>query len=173
MGYRELFGIVNQDIRSMIEMKKARGGNVMNKIKPVQVSCLLLFLVTLILFNTGTSAEETIQQAVEMEMPLLRGDLWINMDAESKVAFVWGAGHIVTIEEVVMQKYPELQRDSFVMKVVEATTNSPMKMNEVVAEVDKYYQANPDKLDTPVMRVIWDQLIKPKIKTGIAGKPIN
>ncbi len=95
------------------------------------------------------------------------------MDAESKVAFVWGAGHIMTIEEVVMQKYPELQRDSFMMKVIEATTNSPMKMNEVVAEVDKYYQANSDKLDMPGMRVIWDQLIKPKIKTGIAGKTIN
>ncbi len=44
MGYRELFGIVNQNIRSMIEMKKARGGNVMNKIKAVQVSRLVLFL---------------------------------------------------------------------------------------------------------------------------------
>jgi hypothetical protein len=117
--------------------------------------------------------EETIQQAVEREMPLLKGDMWIKMDQDSKVAFVWGAGHVVTIEEVVMQKYPELKRDGFVMKVVEATTNSPMKMNDVVAVVDKFYQTNPDKLDVPVMRVIWDTVIKPNIKMGIAGRPIN
>ncbi|HWP93708.1 MAG TPA: hypothetical protein VNN20_16075 [Thermodesulfobacteriota bacterium] len=139
--------------------------------KVLQISCLVLVL----LLSLGSKAfsEETIQQAVEREMPLLRGDMWIKMDPDSKVAFIWGAGHVVTIEEVIMQKYPELKRDSFVMKVVEASTNSPMKMNDIVTVVDTYYQANPDKLDTPVMRVIWDAVIKPNIKTGIAGKPIN
>ncbi|MGH7806719.1 MAG: hypothetical protein ACRENT_01345 [Thermodesulfobacteriota bacterium] len=143
----------------------------MKRCKVVRVSSLVFILFLSLGFKA--LSEETIQQAVEREMPLLRGDMWIKMDQDSKVAFVWGAGHVVTIEEVIMQKYPELKRDSFVMKVVEATTNSPMKMNDVVAEVDKYYQANPDKLDTPVMRVIWDTVIKPNIKTGIAGKPIN
>lgn len=143
----------------------------MKRCQVVRVSSLVFILFLSLGFKA--LSEETIQQAVEREMPLLRGDMWIKMDQDSKVAFVWGAGHVVTIEEVIMQKYPELKRDSFVMKVVEATTNSPMKMNDVVAEVDKYYQANPDKLDTPVMRVIWDTVIKPNIKTGIAGKPIN
>jgi hypothetical protein len=143
----------------------------MKRCKVVRVSSLVFILFLSLGFKA--LSEETIQQAVEREMPLLRGDMWIKMDPDSKVAFVWGAGHIITIEEVIMQKYPELQRDSFVMKVVEARTNSPMKMNDVVAVVDKFYLENPDKLDTPVMGVIWDQLIKPKIKTGIAGKPIN
>ena len=143
----------------------------MKRCKVVRVSSLVFILFLSLGFKA--LSEETIQQAVEREIPLLRGDMWIKMDQDSKVAFVWGAGHVVTFEEVIMQKYPELKRDSFVMKVVEATTNSPMKMNDVVAEVDKYYQANPDKLDTPVMRVIWDTVIKPNIKTGIAGKPIN
>ena len=139
--------------------------------KVLQISCLVFVLLVSLGFKA--SSEETIQQAVEREMPLLRGDMWIKMDPDSKVAFIWGAGDIVTIEEVIMQKYPELKRDSFVMKVVEASTNSPMKMNDIVTVVDTYYQANPDKLDTPVMRVIWDTVIKPNIKSGIAGKPIN
>jgi hypothetical protein len=50
-----------------------------------------------------------------------------------------GAGHVVTIKEVVIQKYPELKRDGFVIKVVEVTTNNPMKMNDVVAVVDKFF----------------------------------
>jgi hypothetical protein len=143
----------------------------MKKYKVLPV--LSLVFILLLPFGFKAFSEETIQQAIEKEMPLLRGDMWIKMDPDSKVAFVWGAGHVVTIEEVIMQRYPELQRDSFVMKVVEALTNSPVKMNDVVAVVDKFYLENPDKLDTPVMGVIWDQLIKPKIKTGIAGKPIK
>lgn len=143
----------------------------MKKYKVLPV--LSLVFILLLPFGFKAFSEETIQQAIEKEMPLLRGDMWIKMDPDSKVAFVWGAGHVVTIEEVIMQRYPELQRDSFVMKVVEALTNSPVKMNDVVAVVDKFYLENPDKLNTPVMGVIWDQLIKPKIKTGIAGKPIK
>jgi len=134
---------------------------------------LSLVFILILSFGLNAFSEETIQQAVEREMPLLRGDMWIKMDPDSKVAFIWGAGHIVTIEEVIMQKHPELHRDSFIMKVVEASTKSPMKMNDVVALIDKFYLENPDKLDTPVMRVIWDTLIKPNIKTGIAGNPIN
>ena len=121
----------------------------MKRCKVFRVSSLVFILFLSLGFKAFS--EETIQQAVEREMPLLRGDMWIKMDPNSKVAFVWGAGHVVTIEEVIMQKYPELQRDSFVMKVVEARTDNPMKMNDVVAVVDKFYLENPDKLDTPVM----------------------
>lgn len=121
----------------------------------------------------GASAEETIRQAVEREMPVLKGDQWITMDENSKVAFIWGAGHVVTIEEVIMEKYPDQKRDTFVAKVVEAASNSPMTMSQVAATVDKFYTDNPDKTSTPVMVVIWDTMVKPNIKAGIAGKPLN
>jgi hypothetical protein len=119
------------------------------------------------------SAEETVPQAVEKEMPVLKGDQWMTMDENSKVAFIWGAGHVVVIEEVLMEKYPDQKRDTFVSKVVEASKNSPMTMNQIAAMVDKFYQDNPDKMDEPVIAVIWENMIKPNIKTGIAGKPLN
>lgn len=122
---------------------------------------------------SGASSEETVAEAVEREMPVLKGDQWLTMDENAKVAFIWGAGHVVTIEEVIMEKYPDQKRDTFVTKVVEASTNSPMTMSQVAAMVDKFYQDNPDKTDTPVMAVIWDTMVKPNIKTGIAGKPLK
>jgi hypothetical protein len=141
-----------------------------------KLSQVLLFFVVIgviACMNNGASAEETIAEAVEKEMPVLKGDQWVAMDENSKVAFIWGAGHVVTIEEVIMERYPDQKRDTFVAKVVEASTNSPMTMSQVVAMVDKFYQDNPDKTDTPVMAVIWDTMIKPNIKTGIGGKPLN
>jgi hypothetical protein len=103
-------------------------------------------------------------------VPILTGDLWQKMDNDSKVAFIWGFGHVVTIEHHLMAKYPELKRDSFVPKVVEGMANIPM--NEVVARVDKYYSANPDQIMEPVTRVIWTTMIRPNVKTGIAGRPL-
>ncbi len=117
--------------------------------------------------------EATVEEQVAAEMPVLKGDIWVTMTPASKLAFVWGAGHVVTIEQVLMRQYPELKRESFVLKVAESQAASPMKMQEVVATVDNFYTQNPDKLETPVMHVIWDTMIVPNIQTGIGGQPVN
>ena len=48
-----------------------------------------------------------------------------------------------------------------------------MPMDNVIDRVDDYYDANPDKIETPVTNLIWDLMIKPNIKTGIAGRPLK
>jgi len=114
-----------------------------------------------------------LEQGLEdsLGMPVLKGDLWQKMTHDSKVSFVWGFGHVVSIEFYLMEKFPELRRDSFVSKVVEGMANTPM--NEVVDRVDRYYVMHPDQIEKPVTNVLWDTMIKPNIKTGIAGRPLN
>jgi len=46
-------------------------------------------------------------------------------------------------------------------------------MNTIIQDVDTYYQRNPDDLDLPVMRVIWKQLVKPKLTSGVADRPLT
>jgi hypothetical protein len=115
---------------------------------------------------------------VEKYMPLLKGAQWQQMNPETKVAFIWGAAHVILIELVLMEEIPELRRDSFVTKVREARdekarTGKIMKINEVVSAIDQHYKDHPDQLQVPVMKVIWDVGIKPYLKTGIAGKPLK
>ena len=117
------------------------------------------------------------RQAVEkgldesLGMPVLKGDLWKKMNHDEKVAFIWGFGHVVSIEYSLMEKFPELKRDSFVAKAVVGMDNTPM--NEVVDRVDRYYEMHPEDIDKPVTSVLWDTMIKPNIKTGIAGRPLK
>jgi hypothetical protein len=33
--------------------------------------------------------------------------------------------------------------------------------------------ANPSKLETPVVKVMWEKLIVPQLKTGITGYPLQ
>ena len=70
-----------------------------------------------------------------------------------------------------MAEYEQLRVDNFLAKVVEGM--SGVTMNEIVRKVDEFYAANPDKLEEPVMAVIWDVLIEPNIKTGVAGLPLE
>ena len=124
-----------------------------------------------------TSEQKAGRKAVEkglqdsLGMPILKGDLWQKMTHDSKVAFIWGFGHVVSIEFYLMEKYPELKRDSLVPKVVEGMANTPM--NEVVDRVDRYYVMHADQIEKPVTNVLWDTMIKPNIKTGIAGRPLH
>jgi hypothetical protein len=105
------------------------------------------------------------------EMPVLTGEEWQTLQPDTKIAFIWGIGHVVTIEENVITRHPELRRQGFVAKLAEGLRGVPM--NAIIQEVDTYYQKNPDDLDLPVLRVIWSQLVKPKLKTGIADQPLT
>ena len=141
----------------------------------VSIAVVLLLAMSFLAGNV-VNAEETeasVEAQVAKEMPVLKGDLWVKMTPDSKLAFVWGAGHVVTIEQVLMRQYPELKRQSYVLKVAEAHANSTVSMEEVVTTVDEYYAQNPDNLEMPVMHVIWDTIIKPNLSTGILGKPME
>lgn len=161
----------------------------MKKLKVVGGYCVVVLMLGIMgpsFTGQAAAAEQTQAQKVERKadqkglreglqdtlgMPVLKGDVWQKMTHDSKVAFIWGFGHVVSIEQHLMEKFPELKRDSFVAKVVEGMADIPME--KVVARVDQYYEANPNELATPVTNVIWDLMIKPNIKTGIAGRPLK
>jgi len=109
----------------------------------------------------------------EIGMPVLNGDLWEKMTHDDKVAFVWGFFTVVSIEDYLVDKYPQLKTENFAAKVTEASRKKPKTANEVVALIDGYYQANPDEIEKPVVAVLWDDMIKPNIATGIAGRPLK
>ncbi|MCX5811293.1 MAG: hypothetical protein NT178_01930 [Proteobacteria bacterium] len=159
----------------------------MKKQNVLKIFITVLFLLGFIAcsFNVP-AAEKSPEQKVEQKadrkgleqgledslgMPVLKGDLWQKMTHDSRVAFIWGFGHVVSIEHYLMEKFPELKRDSYVSKVVEGMANTPM--NEVVDRVTRYYDMHPDQIEKPVTNVLWDTMIRPNIKTGIAGRPLN
>jgi hypothetical protein len=125
---------------------------------------VLLFALILVL-ATGASV------AVAKDVTVLTGDLWADMDYDSKVAFIWGAGSVVDIEQELAEKYPQLKVENFSHKVLEGMADIPI--NDIIAKIDAYYKGNPGSEVMPVIAVVWDVMIKPNLSTGIAGQPIN
>lgn len=107
----------------------------------------------------------------ESGMPMLTGSIWQNATPENKVAFVWGICHVLTVEKALAQKLPSLQVENFSAKAAEGLAG--LKINDIVSGVDGYYAANPTQLELPVIQVIWDVMIKPRLQTGIAGYPLQ
>jgi hypothetical protein len=138
------------------------------------MSLCLLLAGALFIAGSTINAEEDSEVMVQVEqvMPVLKGDTWVKMSNDEKISFIWGAGHIVSIQEVLARDNADLKKsNAFVNKIMEARGNQPMTMNEVAAKVDEYYQANPDKLDKPVVEVIWTETIVPYLSQ--AQQPAN
>jgi hypothetical protein len=136
----------------------------MNIVKNALVLCVLLFLAAATVGVTNIFAVEPPASAPVVskdEMPLLRGNIWMKMTKDEKVAFVWGMGHIITMERERIEQYPELKKESFVAMLAEGLAGVPM--NNVVSAVDLFYKENPGKTSEPVIKVVWDKLVKPKI----------
>lgn len=127
--------------------------------------CLLLVGALAIAAGTVNAEEDSkVMVQVEQVMPVLKGDTWVKMSDDEKISFIWGAGHIVSIQEVLARDNPDLkQSNTFVNKIMEARGNKSMTMSEVAAKVDEYYQANHGMLDKPVVEVIWTETIVPNL----------
>ena len=129
------------------------------------------FKITLMLCILAAAFSNSAFAKEEIKAPLLTGELWVKMSPDQKTAYIWGAGDIVDLEQEFMEIYPELKRESFVIKAVEGIGD--VSINDIVARVNSFYKDNPDKVNLSVIRVIWDEMIKPNIKTGIAGRPLD
>ena len=96
----------------------------MKTLKWIQICFLFFVCIGVGVWATHASGQERDAAAVEKEMakvmPLLKGEQWQKMDSNSKVAFIWGAAHVILIEDEVMQKFPELRQENFSAKVAEA-----------------------------------------------------
>jgi hypothetical protein len=155
----------------------------MKRPKLTQICLLFLLCIGFAGWTTHASGQggkdaTAVTKEMEKTMPLLKGEQWLKLDSDSKVAFIWGAAHVILIENVLMEEIPELRRENFSAKVFEARTarvqaGTAMKINEVISAIDQYYKEHPDQLGTPVMAVIWNVGIKPHLKTGIAGRPLK
>ena len=89
----------------------------------VALSFIFMISLGLSVFAAEPSEEKAVNKELKKDvgMPILDGDLWEKMTPDSKVAFVWGMWHVVSIEHYLMGRYPDLKRDNFSAKVIEGS----------------------------------------------------
>jgi len=147
----------------------------MKRARLIKLGCLFLLFIGFAAWTMDASGQE--KKDYEKYMPLCKGTHWQRATMDAKVAFIWGAAHVILIENILMEEVPQLKVENFSAKVVEARrervkAGTAMTINQTVQAIDQFYKEHPDQLETPVMRVIWNEL-KPSLKTGIGGLPLK
>jgi hypothetical protein len=99
-------------------------------------------------------------QSTELS-PELDGKIWQASSSAEKRAFLYGVGSATVLEYHIRTKHDE-QPSRFVSGWVEVFKDQTWA--DVEKDVDSYYANNPSRLDEHVLRVIWQNMIKPNLK---------
>lgn len=126
--------------------------------------------------DVTTNAKDAQVQANPAGNPLTQftGEYWVKSTPTEKEAFIFGIDTAIAVEYFI-SKNPDLQKSRkkgvyslspFERGWMKAFTNYSRK--QIIKDVDDWYAANPDKLDTPVMRVLWYHVVEPRLSADAA-----
>ena len=153
----------------------------MKRPKLIQICFLCLLCMVFVSWTSLASGQPKpgeVAKEAEKYMPICKGEQWQKMVPDAKVAFLWGVAHVILVEGVLMEEIPELKVENFSAKIIEARrarvgAGTAMTINQIISAIDQYYKDHPDKLEVPVLGVIWEVGVKPNLKTGIGGRPLK
>lgn len=92
--------------------------------------------------------------------PELSGKAWLESSQNEKLAFLYGASHVVAIEEVLAEKdnrTPSL----FVTAWVKAFGDA--NWVDIAKKLDAWYAAHPDQASRSVFDVLWYEFMAPAV----------
>jgi hypothetical protein len=87
------------------------------------------------------------------------GNDWMSATVTERQAFLVGAANMIMAENAYAKRrnQPPAPVGDRITKAAE-----PMKIGDIEARITKWYEANPAKLSTPVMGVVWQDIVKPR-----------
>ena len=87
------------------------------------------------------------------------GDAWLSSTPEIRKSFLIGASSMIALDRAYSRRKgtPASVAGS---RTAEALEN--MTLDEVSARITRWYEANPDRRRTPVMAVVWIDIVNPR-----------
>ena len=80
----------------------------------IKLGCLFLLFIGFAAWTMDASGQE--KKDFEKYMPLCNGTHWQRATSDAKVAFIWGAAHVILIENILMEEVPELKSRELLRK---------------------------------------------------------
>ena len=93
------------------------------------------------------------------EIPLVTGVLWTQSTDPVKKAYLVGIANTIQVEAAYEGTNPPADGQSIVPRATKGLKGQTL--DGVREALDKYYAANPDKLQRPVIETIWFEMVVP------------
>lgn len=113
------------------------------------VACLTLVTV----FGSSVRADE---------VPLITGEHWTKSSEQLKKAYLVGIANVVQVEIAYAGSNPSPENQSVVPRFARGLKGHTL--DSVRDGLDKWYAANPSRLQRPVIETIWFELVLPGLQ---------
>ena len=100
--------------------------------------------------------------ALAADVPLVNGDLWSKSSAEVKKAYLIGIANTLQVEVAYEGANPPPDSQSIIPRTAKGLKGQSLE--SVSAALDKWYAANPDKLQRSVLETIWFLVVVPGLQ---------
>ena len=129
---------------------------------------LALAMAMVLALPLGAQAADTQAQSADA---VLTGTQWLKATDDEKYAFLYGVTSAFEVEEYFATKgkkgkvVPSHFAKNWLKVAKELKEGDAVT---ILKEIEAWYKANGDKMDTPVLVVIWTECVQPRLKK--AGK---
>ena len=115
--------------------------------------------ISLLLFCTAAWAE----QKGDPDLVIVTGVHWTTASRDEKVAYLFGIGNILEVEQAMQGKHPSknIRNNSIVPVLIKGL--SGLSTNKVREMLDQWYKKRPDQLKRSVIEVLYTEFALPNI----------
>ena len=100
--------------------------------------------------------------AAAEDVPLVDGTMWKKSAPILKRTYLVGISNLMSAEYAVQKEFgPPPDDQTAIQRMYEEIDD--MTLNEAVEQIDAWYAANPGKMDTTVLEVIWIDMVRPNL----------
>lgn len=114
----------------------------------------VLATVLLAPFGWGTAQAQ--------EVPLVTGVHWTQSDAVAKKAYLIGIANAFQVERAYQGTSPAGDAQSIIPRFAKGMSGK--SLDSVRDGLDRWYAANPGRIDRPVIETIWFEMVVPGLK---------
>ena len=93
------------------------------------------------------------------EVPIITGEHWTKSSEQLKKAYLLGVANVLQIESAYQGSNPPSDAQSLVPTVAKGLRGQTL--DTVRDTLDRWYAANPDKLNRPVFETLWYEIVVP------------
>ena len=131
----------------------------MGRIGTMKISKVATGLLCLLFFAAVSGATEE-----DPDLVLITGEHWITVSKVEKVAYLFGIGNMLEVEQAMHGKNPAetVSRNSIVPVLIDGLSHLSTK--NVREMLDEWYGANPDHLKRSVIDVLYFEFALPNIE---------
>ncbi len=98
------------------------------------------------------------------EIPLVNGKHWTESSETSKKAYLIGIANLADVELTYGMDKPAADTQSIIPRLARGLKGQTL--DTVRQGLDRWYAANPDKLQRPVIETIWFEMVIPGLKSN-------